>query len=99
MACGSFFHYAGGFTKPEAFDLNLPEVNVVGKAKDAFFPQPRLDFYACVQARKRKDSPHGKDRDRDIEDGDVAREIEGEKYRPKVKWSNGIQDIGLTPYY
>jgi Methyltransferase domain len=43
MACGSFFHYAGGFSKPKAFDLNLPEVNPVGKVKDALFPQPRLE--------------------------------------------------------
>jgi hypothetical protein len=51
LALGSFFHYAEGFTKPEAFDLTLPELNMVGKLKDSLFPQPRLDFYACVQAR------------------------------------------------
>ena len=34
-------------------------MNIVGKFKDAFFPQRRLDFYALVQARKRRDSPHG----------------------------------------
>jgi len=33
MALGSFFHYAGGFTKPEAFDLTLPEANLVGQFK------------------------------------------------------------------
>mmetsp|Transcript_28521 Transcript_28521/g.27313 ORF Transcript_28521/g.27313 Transcript_28521/m.27313 type:complete len:368 (-) Transcript_28521:178-1281(-) len=55
LAAGSFFHYAEGFSKPEAFDLTLPEVNIVGKLKDVFIPQPRLDFYACVQAKKRKE--------------------------------------------
>jgi len=49
LAVGSFFHYAEGFTKPEAIDLTLPEINVVGKLKDALFPNPRLDFFACVQ--------------------------------------------------
>jgi SAM-dependent methyltransferase len=49
LALGSFFHYAGGYSKPEAFDLTLPELNLVGKVKDVLFPQPRLDFYACVQ--------------------------------------------------
>jgi SAM-dependent methyltransferase len=33
LAAGSFFHYAEGFSKPEAFDLTLPEVNIVGKLK------------------------------------------------------------------
>ena len=33
LAAGSFFHYAEGFSKPEAFDLTLPEINVVGKLK------------------------------------------------------------------
>jgi hypothetical protein len=60
LALGSFFHYAEGFNKPAAFDLTLPEFNIVGKIKDVMFPNPRLDFYACVQATKRKDSPHGK---------------------------------------
>ena len=41
--------YTGGFTKPEGFDLTLPELNVVGKLKDKIWPQPRQDFYACVQ--------------------------------------------------
>ena len=38
----------------------MPEVSLAGKVKDALFPQKRLDFYALVQAKKRKDSPHGK---------------------------------------
>ena len=33
LAAGSFFHYAEGFSKPEAFDLTLPETNPVGKLK------------------------------------------------------------------
>ena len=35
LAAGSFFHYAGGFSKPESFDLTLPETNPVGKLKGA----------------------------------------------------------------
>ena len=33
LAAGSFFHYAEGYSKPEAFDLTLPETNPVGKLK------------------------------------------------------------------
>lgn len=36
LAAGSFFHYAEGFSKPEAFDLTLPETNPVGKLKGTF---------------------------------------------------------------
>jgi len=53
VAIGSFFHYAGGYTKAEGFDLTLPELNIVGKLKDLLFPQPRLDFYACVQVPRK----------------------------------------------
>jgi hypothetical protein len=53
LALGSFFHYAGGFFPPAAYDLTLPEISVVGNLKDALFPNPRMDFYACVEARKR----------------------------------------------
>jgi hypothetical protein len=52
LALGSFFHYAGGFSASSAYDLTLPEVSILGKTKDALFPNPRMDFYACVEARK-----------------------------------------------
>lgn len=102
LAAGSFFHYAEGFSKPESFDLTLPEVNVVGKLKDVLFPEPRLDFYACVQARKRKDSPHGRRR------GEIEEEIrpppsppkeEGTRWKPKVKIGDANREIGLTPFF
>ena len=48
LAAGSFFHYADGFTRPQSLDLTLPEVNVVGKLKDVFFPQPRLVCYPIL---------------------------------------------------
>jgi hypothetical protein len=99
LAAGSFFHYAGGYTKPEGFDLTLPEVNVIGKMKDVFFPEPRLDFYACVQARKRKDSPHGR---RGIDEAppppSPARE-EGAKWKPKVRVGEANREVGLTPFF
>jgi hypothetical protein len=96
LAAGSFFHYAGGFTKPESFDLTLPELNVVGQMKDVLFPQPRLDFYACVQAKKRKDSPHGKT-PVPAEDG-RKNEVIGERFAPRM-----IQDpnneMNYGPFY
>lgn len=102
LAAGSFMHYAGGFTKPEAFDLTLPEVNAVGRLKDLLFPQPRLDFYACVQARKRKDSPHGR-RDRKLDDGDEkpppAPEEEGGRFKPKTEVTEVTRYETLTPYF
>ena len=103
MALGSFFHYAGGFTKPEAFDLTLPEVNIVGKLKDVLFPQPRLDFFAVVQARKRKDSPHGRDssdaESNEDSNGRTSNPIEGEKYRPKLVKAEYGKYEKLSPYY
>ena len=36
LAAGSFFHYAEGYSKPEAFDLTLPETNPVGKLKGTY---------------------------------------------------------------
>lgn len=91
LAVGSFFHYAEGFNKAQAFDLTLPELNVVGKLKDALCPSPRLDFYACVQAKKRKDSPHGKDV---IRDPNASHKIEGIKYRPKPVKNPNTDEIG-----
>jgi SAM-dependent methyltransferase len=96
LAVGSFFHFAGGFNKPEAFDLTLPELNIVGKIKDVAFPQPRLDFYAVVQARKRKDSPHGKNTVR--EPAQLEPEIiEGAQYRPKI-WDD-VDGRTLGPFF
>ena len=97
LALGSFFHFAEGFTKPQAFDLTLPELNMVGQMKDILFPQPRLDFYACVQAKKRKDSPHGKKTVFPDEDKRFH-EIAGQQFAPKV--SNGPdQERVLGPFY
>eukprot|EP01038_Epipyxis_sp_PR26KG_P008398 gene8398-11356_t len=97
LALGSFFHYAGGFSKPQAYDLTLPESNVVGKFKDTFFPQPRLDFYACVEARKRSDSPHGKNTVR--EDPSKAPDIEGIKFRPRVMTTPITNEENFGPFY
>ena len=97
LALGSFFHFAEGFTKPQAFDLTLPELNMVGQMKDILFPRPRLDFYACVQAKKRKDSPHGKNTVFPDEDKRLH-EIAGQQFAPKV--SNGPdQERVLGPFY
>lgn len=81
LALGSFFHYAEGFSKPECFDLNYPEVNAVGRLKDVLFPSPRLDFYACVQAKKLLDSPHGKNTVREPEGS--TNPILGKEFMPK----------------
>lgn len=94
LAAGSFFHYAEGFSKPEAFDLTLPELNAVGQLKDVLFPQPRLDFYACVQAKKRKDSPHG----RGLRPEEGVNEVIGEQFAPRlISGASGEQNYG--PYY
>ena len=97
LAAGSFFHYAQGFTKPQAFDLSLPEVNIVGKIKDQFFPQPRLDFYALVQAKKRKDSPHGVNTTREPDGNEQI--IEGAQYAPKIVVNPISRERNLGPYY
>ena len=97
MALGSFFHYAEGFTRPKAYDLTLPELNVVGRAKDALFPSPRLDFYACVEARKRRDSPHGPLTPR--EPPDTVQRIEGAQYRPKEVENPVTKEKRLGPFY
>jgi hypothetical protein len=97
IAVGSFFHYAGGYTKPQAFDLTLPEFNIVGKLKDVLFPQPRLDFYACVQAKKRKDSPHGKNTI--FPEVDQQRnEVIGAQYQPRVTRGPENEQV-LGPFY
>jgi SAM-dependent methyltransferase len=96
IACGSFMHYAGGFTKPEAFDLTLPEFSVAGKLKDIFFPRPRLDFYAVVQARKRKNSPHGKvTYDKEAEPGTES----GLRYKPKLVTNPATKELRPGPFY
>jgi SAM-dependent methyltransferase len=95
---GSFFHYAGGFSKPQAYDLTLPEVNIVGKMKDVLFPNPRLDFYAVVQATKRKDSPHGRPGSRPADQSDAANPIENEQYKPKYTIDRNGRQRKLTPY-
>lgn len=94
LAAGSFFHYAGGFTKPEAFDLTLPELNPVGRLKDVLFPQPRLDFYACVQARKRKDSPHGKN----TVFAEGENEVLGSEFAPRFK-PDSNNELIYGPFY
>ena len=83
LALGSFFHYAGGYTPAEAFDLTFPETNVVGQLKDVLFPSKRMDLYACVQAQKRADSPHGVDVVRAPEG--TTHEITGRRYMPKSR--------------
>ena len=95
LAAGSFFHYAGGFNKPKATDLTLPEVSLVGKIKDTLFPSPRLDFYACVQAKKRKDSLHGQNT---IRDPAGSHRIEGIKFRPKPTKNPNTDEIGPGVY-
>jgi hypothetical protein len=64
---------------------------------DIFIPQPRLDFYACVQAKKRKDSPHGKNTVRTAE-GSVS-EIEGLEFKNKLAVNPGSKKVSLGPYY
>ena len=53
------------------------------KIKDILFPSPQTDFYACVQAVKQENSPHGK------ETQDPNKEIQepiilGKKYMPRA---------------
>ena len=100
LALGSFFHYAEGYTKPAAYDLTLPEFNVVGKLKDALFPSPRLDFYAIVQAKKKKQSPHGLNSiNHGRERPQTKPEIEGEQYAPKVIINPVTREKNFGPYY
>jgi len=87
LALGSFFHYAKGFSKPESYDLNLPECHPVGKLKDLLFPNPRLDFYSLVQAKKKKNSPHGQNTVRERE-GSVSA-IKGVEYMPRGDYTTG----------
>mmetsp|Transcript_11913 Transcript_11913/g.19903 ORF Transcript_11913/g.19903 Transcript_11913/m.19903 type:complete len:385 (-) Transcript_11913:1852-3006(-) len=104
LALGSFFHYAEGYTKPQAYDLTLPELNVVGQLKDVLFPNPRADFYACVEAKKKKKSPHGKPKvgpddingDGENNDGPL---LEGMRYRPKLTSDPNTVTERLSPYY
>ena len=93
------FHYANGFTKPEAFDLTLPEFNVIGQIKDVFFPQPRLDFYAVVQAKKKKNSPHGKVNVRDPNNQQTENRIEGARYAPKTFVDPVRKETTTGPFY
>lgn len=93
LAAGSFFHYANGFAKPQAYDLTLPEMNIVGKVKDALFPSPRLDFYGLVQAKKVSDSlpPQPKDLSPPV--------IEGSKFQTKKVINPVTKDETLGPFY
>lgn len=95
--CG-FMHYAQGFNRPRSFDLTLPEVSLIGKLKDVLFPQRRLDFYAVVQARKRKDSPHGVwgEGGRPTPDPPI---VEGLKYAPTYDTDPGTKEVKLGPFY
>jgi hypothetical protein len=52
-----------------------------------------LDFYAVVQAKKRKDSPHGKDTVREPERKEPEI-IEGAQFRPKVWDEFGERNLG-----
>jgi hypothetical protein len=110
LALGSFFHYAEGFSKPEAFDLTLPELNPVGQLKDGLFPQPRLDFYACVQAKKKANSPHGngnrigigndKGSESESERGaPTGPAVEGLRFAPKVIKNPVTKEELLGPFY
>lgn len=99
LALGSFFHYAGGFTSPQAYDLTLPEINPIGRLKDALFPNPRMDFYACVEARKAADSPHGQDEQNSADTVDVAPAIEGAQYKPKQIKDVNTNKLKWSPYY
>lgn len=98
LALGSFFHYAQGYRQIESFDLTLPELNPVGKIKDLFFPQPRMDFYALVQAKKSKSSPHGTNRP-DGEKPPIGKpEERGLEFKPRVlENDDGIEMP--SPYY
>lgn len=95
LAAGSFLHYAEGYTKPQSYDLTLPELNPVGKFKDTFFPSPRLDFYACVEAKKKKNSIHGQNTIRD----ETVPEIEGKKFMPKTLVNEKNKREYKGPYY
>jgi len=100
LALGSFFHYCeGGFTKPRAFDLTLPELNPVGKLKDLLFPSPRLDFYACVEARKKTSSPYGRPGSRPPPEDVPPGRVEGLKYRPKLDRDFVTNKERLSPFY
>ena len=97
LALGSFFHYAEGFSKPQSYDLTLPETNPVGKFKDIFFPSPRMDFYACVEARKLKDSPHGKMGE--MRPPVAEQEVEGLEFKPKLEQVEGDSEKRMGLYY
>ena len=97
LALGSFFHYAEGFSKPESVDLTLPELNIIGQVKDALFPQPRLDFYAIVQAKKKKNSPHGQQQL--AEDAPTEPVVEGRRYEPRVVKNPVTKEEMLGPFF
>lgn len=102
LALGSFFHYAEGFTKPAAYDLQLPELNPVGQLKDLLWPNPRVDFFACVEAKKRKDSPHGgaaaeARRQAALEAG--VPDVEGVRFQPKKQADAETRLPKYVPYY
>lgn len=99
FSLGSFFHYAEGYSKPAAYDLSIPEDNVVGYLKDLLFPIPRLDFFAVVEARKRKDSPHGKNTIRETPPDDPEDLIEGKRFRPRVVKDPVSKEERFGPWY
>ena len=103
LALGSFFHFAEGFSKPTSTDLTLPEYTAVGKIKDLFFPQPRLDFFAVIQARKLKSSPHptmGADDKQVTEHADILENpIVGARYAPRVVTNPATGEQRLGPFY
>jgi SAM-dependent methyltransferase len=110
-AIGSFFHFAEGYTRPLSFDLTLPESSAIGKLKDIAFPQPRLDFYSVIQARKSKKSSHGKEKnitetrarssDSDGYENERTKEnrIEGMRYAPKVVTNPATKQRRMGPFY
>lgn len=75
-------------------------MSALGRLKDVLFPQPRLDFYALVQARKRKDSPHGQ-----WEGGLEGRPkpepaaVEGLRWSPKPIEDRTGEGDRLGPFY
>ena len=74
----------------------------MGKLKDMLFPNPRVDFYACVEARKKKSSPHGgesADRMRAEAAAKGIPEIRGLEFKPKYLQDpvTGLRQLG--PFY
>lgn len=98
IALGSFFHYAQGFSRPKIFDLNYPEIQPLGKIKDLLFPNPRLDFYSVVQAKKLKSSPHGRNTTR-FKEYDRGEIVEGQAFEPRSLINYDTNEYVRTPYY